>query len=204
MTIQQWFFKGGGGGIWPFDGRTDGRMHGRTHARTDNVKTDHTKFAGGIKMQTRARSQWGAIANPHAKVFDSPQHPQVPPRGMTLATEWKFCSICFPSYICENTHKEFGIKIFEIDMLMIFDLLTLPQGHQFDPRMKMLLAFCSACHPRRFDMPHDHVRKKFFWPPRHPQCLKVPPLGHDPGDRIKIPSDMLCIYHLWEHTQSLE
>ena len=42
-------------------------------------------------------------------------------------------------------------------MLMIFDLLTLPQGHQFDPRMKMLLAFCSARHPRRFDMLHDHV-----------------------------------------------
>ena len=42
----------------------------------------------------------------------------------------------------------FGIKIFEIDMLMIFDLLTSPQGHQFDPRMKVLLAFCSARHPR--------------------------------------------------------
>ena len=53
----------------------------------------------------------------------------------------------FLSLICENTHKEFGIKIFEIDMLMIFDLLTSPQGHQFDPRMKMLLAFCSAVIP---------------------------------------------------------
>ena len=42
-------------------------------------------------------------------------------------------------------------------MLMIFDLLTSPQGHQFDPRMKMLLAFCSARHPHRFDMLHDHV-----------------------------------------------
>ena len=42
-------------------------------------------------------------------------------------------------------------------MLMIFDLLTSPQGHQFDPRIKMLLAFCSACHPPRFDKPHDHV-----------------------------------------------
>ena len=36
---------------------------------------------------TRARRRWGAIANPHAKVFDSPQYPQVPPWGMTLATE---------------------------------------------------------------------------------------------------------------------
>ena len=49
-------------------------------------------------------------------------------------------------------------------MLMIFDLLTSPQGHQFDPRMKMLLAFCSACHPHRFDMPHDHVLKTVFDP----------------------------------------
>ena len=40
---------------------------------------------------------------------------------------------------------------------MIFDLLTLPQGHQFDPRMKILLAICSPRHPRRFDTPHDHV-----------------------------------------------
>ena len=40
---------------------------------------------------------------------------------------------------------------------MIFDLLTSLQGHQFDSRMKILLAFCSASHPRPFDMPHDHV-----------------------------------------------
>ena len=40
---------------------------------------------------------------------------------------------------------------------MIFDLLTSPQGHKFDPRMKILLAFCSARHPRRFDMQHDHA-----------------------------------------------
>ena len=42
-------------------------------------------------------------------------------------------------------------------MLMIFDLLSSPQGHQIDARMKMLLAICSARHPRRFDMLHDHV-----------------------------------------------
>ena len=85
---------------------------------------------------------------------------------------------------------------------MIFDLLTSPQGHQFDPRMKILLTFYSARHPNRFGMPHDHVwNKYFFWPPGNPQHLKVPPLGHDPGDRIKIPSDMFCICHLWEHTK---
>ena len=40
-----------------------------------------------------------------------------------------------------RTHTKFGIKICEIDMLMIFDLLTSPQGHQFDPRMKIYLHF---------------------------------------------------------------
>ena len=54
-------------------------------------------------IKTRACSRWGAIANSHAKVFYSPSTPQS--RGMTLATEWKFCSICFLSFICENTHK---------------------------------------------------------------------------------------------------
>ena len=42
-------------------------------------------------------------------------------------------------------------------MLLLFDLLTSPQGHQFDPRMIMLPAFCSARHPRRFDMLPHHV-----------------------------------------------
>ena len=70
---------------------------------------------------------------------------------------------------------------------MIFDLLTSPQDHQLDPRMKILLAFCSARHPRRFDMPHDIVWKKiFFDPPGYPQRPKVRPLGHDQGDRMKI------------------
>ena len=42
---------------------------------------------------------------------------------------------------------------------MMFDILTSSKGHQFDPRIKILLAFSSARHPRRFDMPHDHVWK---------------------------------------------
>ena len=64
-----------------------------------------------------------------------------------------------------RTHTKFGIKIFEIDMLMIIDLFTSPQGHQFDPRMKMLRAFCSARHPRRFDILHDHVFLAPWVPP---------------------------------------
>ena len=77
---------------------------------------------------------------------------------------------------------------------MIFDLLTSPQGHQFDPRVKILLAFCSARNPCRFDMPHDHVL--FFFDPLGTQRPKVPPLGHDTGDRMKVPSDMFCVLHL--------
>ena len=116
-----------------------------------------------MQYWTRARSWWGAIANPHAKVFDSPSTLQSHPG----AWPWKQNenSVQYVFYLLfVRTHTKFGIKIFEIDMLMIFDLLTSPQGHQFDPRMKMLLAFFSARHPRRFDMLHDHVWKKMFDP----------------------------------------
>ena len=92
-----------------------------------------------------------------------------------------------------STHTKLGIKIFKIDVLTIFDLLTSPQGHQIDPRMKILLAFCSARHPRRFDMPHDHVWIFLPWAPQRP---KVPPLGHDLGDRLKIASDIFCFFQL--------
>ena len=62
----------------------------------------------------------------------------------------------------------------------------------------MLLAFCSAHHPCRFDMPHDNVCKKFFDPLGTSSAPKS-----DPGSRIKIPSDMFCIFHLREQTLSL-
>ena len=144
------------------------------------------------------------IPMPKFLTHPAPQSPT--PRAWPQQQKGKFHLICFVSYNRENTHKVWyknrGIWHGSRN-LMIFDLLTSPQGHQFNPRMKSLLAFCSACHPRQFDMPHDHVIKKTFLPPGHPQHLKVPPLGHDPGNRMKIPSDMFCIFHSWEHTQSL-
>ena len=74
-----------------------------------------------------------------------------------------------------------------------FDLLTSPQGHLFDPRIKILLALIwYATWPC--------LKKLIFDPPEHP---KVPPLGHDQGDRMKIPSNVFYIFHLWENTQSL-
>ena len=78
-------------------------------------------------------------------------------------------------------------------MLMIFDLLTSPQGHQFDPRMKMLLAFCSARHPRRFDMAHVHVWKLLFlttWAPPAPQ-------SRTPGAWPRLPNENPVWYVLY-------
>ena len=44
-------------------------------------------------------------------------------------------------------------------------------------------------------MPHDHVQNIEFLTPQHPQ---VPNRGdmHDPGDQMKIPSNMFYIFHL--------
>ena len=112
---------------------------------------------------------------PTLKFLTPPPAPTSPTPGHDSGNRMKIMFNMFLSLLCENTHKEFGIKIFEIDMLMIFDLLTSSQGHKFDPRIKMLLAFCSACHPRRFDMPHDHVWKKNTpWAPPVPR-------SHTPG-----------------------
>ena len=62
-----------------------------------------------------------------------------------------------------RTHTKFGIWLPKFNDIWP---LTSPQGHQFDPRMKILLAFCFACNPPGFDMPHDHVWKKNVWIPR--------------------------------------
>ena len=43
-------------------------------------------------------------------------------------------------------------------------------------------------------------RKKKNWPPT-PTVPPSPTPGHDPGGRMKILSDMLYIFHLWEDTQ---
>ena len=73
---------------------------------------------------------------------------------------------------------------------MIFDLLTLPQDHQFDPRMKLLLAFCSARHPRRLNMPLDHVWKKWFDPLGTPSAPRSHPWGMTQATEWK--SRLIC------------
>ena len=49
------------------------------------------------------RSRWGAIAYPHAKVFD-PEHPQVPPLGHDPSNRITILFNIF-SLIGEKTHK---------------------------------------------------------------------------------------------------
>ena len=62
------------------------------------------------------RSQWGAIAKPHAKVLDL-QHPQVPPLGHDPSNRKKKILFNISSFIC-GTRTKFGIKIFENDMVI--------------------------------------------------------------------------------------
>ena len=115
-----------------------------------------SSMLGIIQSKTRVRSRWRAIVNPHAKVFDSPSNPKSHP-GACPWQQNENSVQCVFYLLFVRTHTKFGMKIFEIDLLVMFDLFTSPQGHQFHPRMKMLLAFCSACHSCRFDMPLDHV-----------------------------------------------
>ena len=133
--------------------------------------------------ETRASSRWGAIANPHAKVFDSLSTLQSHPGA--LPWQQNENSVQYVFYILfMRTHTKFGIKIFEIDILMIFDLLTSPQGHQFDPRMKKVtcILFCSSSPSIWY----------VTWP-----CLKkkqpVWPSGYTPSAQKS---------HLWGMTQA--
>ena len=59
------------------------------------------------------RSRWGAIANPHANVFDPPQAP--PPLGHYPNNRVKILFNIFLLFV--RTRTKFGIKIFEIDMV---------------------------------------------------------------------------------------
>ena len=85
---------------------------------------------------------------------------------------------------------------------MIFDLLAPPQGPRGgDPKNG---AGACGIHVSNSHTKSGWISETFFFypptPPRHPQ---VPPLAHDPGGQMKIPSDMFYIFHFWEDTQSL-
>ena len=85
---------------------------------------------------------------------------------------------------------------------MIFDLWPLPKA-QGGGGPKNCAVAC-AIHVSNSHTNAGWISdKKYFDPPNPPQYPKVPPLGHDPGSRIKLPSDMFFVFHLWEDTQSL-
>ena len=86
---------------------------------------------------------------------------------------------------------------------MIFDLLAPPQGPRGGGGPKNG-AVAYAIHVSNSHTKSGWIsEKKIFWPHNPPRYPQVPPLGHDPGGQMKIPSDMLYIFHLWEDTQSL-
>ena len=145
----------------------------------------------------RARSQWGAIANPHAKVFDSPSTPKSHPGAWPWQQNEN--SVCFLSFICENTHKVWYNNLWNghANDIWPFDLAPRSPVSPWDENVTCIL-FCSSSLLIWYAT-WPCLRKKIVWPPGYPQCPKVPPLGHDQGDRIKILSDMFCIFHLWEH-----
>ena len=105
----------------------------------------------------------------------------------------------FSIYFCENTHKVWYKNLWNWH---VNDIWPLPKVTSLTLGWNVTcILFCSSF-PSIWYATWPCLNKK-IWPPGHPHCPKVPPLGHDPGDRIKIPSDMFCIFHLWEHTQSL-
>ena len=58
---------------------------------------------------------------------------------------------------------------------MIFDHMASPQGHQFDPMVKILLALCSTNYPHQFDMSHNHFRKNKVLSHGHPSAQSPTP-----------------------------
>ena len=124
-----------------------------------------------------------------------PRYPKVPPLGMTQAAEWKSSLICYISFVCKKIHKVWFKNLWNWlcnSDLMIFDLLTPPKGPRGRGPKKWCRCMCQIW--------LNFGKKKKLTP----QPPTVPPaLGHDPGGRLKIPSDMFYIFHLWEVTLGL-
>ena len=86
--------------------------------------------------------------------------------------------------------------------LTVIDPLTLPKapGRGGDPKN---CAGACAIHVSNSHTKSGWIsEKKNFLPPT-PHGTPSPTPGLDPGGRMKIPSDMFYIFHLWEDTQSL-
>ena len=80
-----------------------------THTHTHTTTTT-TTAATTTAATTRARSRWGAIANPLAKVFDSPSTPQSHPGAYPWQqNEYSVQYVFYLLFV--RTHTKFGIKI---------------------------------------------------------------------------------------------
>ena len=77
---------------------------------------------------------------------------------------------------------------------MIIDLLAPPQGPR--GRIKKNGAVACAIHVSISHTKSGGISGKKIDPPNPQRYPQVPPLGHDPGGQIKIPSDMFHILHL--------
>ena len=65
---------------------------------------------------------------------------------------------------------------------------------------------CAGACAIHVSKPHSKsslISKKKNFDPQPPMVPPSPTPGHDPGSRMKITSDILYIFHLWEDTQSL-
>ena len=144
--------------------------------------------------KTRGRSRLGAIANPNAKVFDSPSTPKFHPGAWPWQQNEN--SVQYVFYLLfVRTHTKFGIKIFEIDMLMIFDPLTLGWNCYLHFVLLVILVDL-ICYMTMFE-------KKKCLTPWVPQMPQSPNPGAWPRRQNKNPVWYVCIFHLWEHKHNL-
>ena len=131
--------------------------------------------------------------------FLTPPAPRSPTPGHDLATEWKFCSICFLSFICESTHK---VRYKDLWNWHFNDIWPCPKVTSLTLGWNCYLHFILLVIPVDLICYMTMFKKKIVWPPGYPQCPKVPPLGHDSGDRIKIP--MICfVSFICENTHKI-
>ena len=101
---------------------------------------------------------------------------------MTLATEWKLCSICFLSFIFENTHKILYKNLWNWHgnrNLMIFDLWPHPKVTSLTLGWKFYLHSLLLIIPVDLIYHMTMFEKKKKLPPGHPQRPKVPPWGQN-------------------------
>ena len=152
---------------------------------------------------SHTKSGWIFFLTPHCT---PKSHPWAWPRR---PNENPVLYVIYLSFV--RRYTKFGLKIFEIGfVIQIKWYLTfwpLPKA----PGGRDQKNGAGAC---AFHVSDSHTKSEWILkkknltappppPPPHPRYPQVPPLAHDLGDQMKIPSDMFYIFHVWEDTQSL-